>query len=131
MTDTMFTGRLQMALSIGLICFGFTVPTTASAKPLSCPAPQKINGPGVLKETPVQIKEMTSFLSSGDVDNHMAEIVADLRKRYPGVQNAELENYLVTSYCPVVAKLNGLSEADQRSRVDRFAHQASTVIYGH
>ena len=90
-----------------------------------------MSGPGVLKETPVQIAKTGSFLASGDSVNRAPEVVADLRKQYPGVSDAELENHLVAAYCPEVAKLNGLSVAEQKARVDRFARQASVAIYGH
>jgi len=46
-------------------------------------------------------------------------------------RTAEIENYLVTAYCPVVAKLDGLSVAEQQARVDRFAREASVAVYGH
>jgi hypothetical protein len=93
--------------------------------------PQPVNGPGILKESRVQISETGSFLASGDSVNRAPEVVADLRKRYPGVSDAEIENYLVAAYCPVVAKLNGLSVAERKARIDRFAHQASVAVYGH
>jgi len=93
--------------------------------------PQTLHGPGVLKESPTQIAATASFLASGDTVNRVAEVVADLRKRYPGVADAEIENYLVTAYCPVAAKLNGLSVAEQRARVNKFARQASVAVYGH
>ena len=123
------TTRWQIAAAMGLACAGFALPCAAQA--LDCPMSQAVHGPGVLKETPVQIAETGSLLASGDGANRAPEVVADLRKRYPGVGDAEIENYLVTAYCPVAAKLNGLSVAEQRARVDQFAHQASVAVYGH
>lgn len=123
------TTRWQIAAAMGLACAGFALP--CAAQTLACPMSQAVHGPGVLKETPVQIAETGNFLASGDGVNRAPEVVADLRKRYPGVGDAEIENYLVTAYCPVAAKLNGLSVAEQRARVDQFAHQASVAVYGH
>jgi len=93
--------------------------------------PQTLHGTGVLKKSPTQIAATGSFLASGDTVNRVAEVVADLRKRYPGVADAEIENYLVMAYCPVAAKFNGLSVAEQRARVNQFARQASVAVYGH
>lgn len=93
--------------------------------------PQTLHGPGVLKESLTQIAATGSFLASGDTVNRVAEVITDLRKRYPGVADAEIENYLVTAYCPVAAKLNGLSVAEQRARVNQFARQVSVAVYGH
>jgi hypothetical protein len=123
------TTRWQTAEALGLILAGFAL--QSSAQSLNCPMPQTAHGPGVLKETPVQIAETGSFLASGDSINRAPEVVADLRKRYPGVGDAEIENYLVTAYCPVAAKLNGLSVAERQARVDRFARQANAAVYGH
>ena len=129
MPDQMPTTRWQAAAAIGLICAGFALPS--SAQTLNCPMSQSTHSAGVLKETPAQIAETGSFLASGDSSNRAPEVVADLRKRYPGIADAEIENYLVTAYCPVAAKLNGLSLAERQSRVDQFAHQASVAVYGH
>lgn len=113
-----------------IVSFGLSFPVSGLAQALECPVYQRTHTAGVLQETPLQVKEMESFLGSGNSNNHLSEIVADLRKRYPGVENAEIENYLVTAYCPVADKLTGLSRAERQARVDRFAHQASSVIYG-
>ena len=123
-----FTTGWQMAAAIGFAYAGFALP--AAAQSMDCPIPQVVHGRGVLKESPAQIAETGSFLASGDSVNRAAEVVADLRKRYPGVSDAEIENYLVTAYCPVTARLNGLSVAERRARVDQFAHQASVAVYG-
>jgi hypothetical protein len=121
------TTRWQIAAAMALFCV--TLP--AAAQSVTCPMPHTLHGPGMLKESPTQIAETGSFLASGDTVNRAPEVVADLRKRYPGIADAEIENYLVTAYCPVAAKLNGLSRAEQQARVDQFARQASVAIYGH
>lgn len=115
-----FTTRWQITAAVGLNCAGFALPVTAQT--LNCPMPYAGHGPGVLKETPVQIAETGSFLAIGNSGNRAPEVVADLRKRYAGVGDAEIENYLVTAYCPAAAKLNGLSLAERQARVDQFAH---------
>jgi hypothetical protein len=61
--------------------------------------------------------------------NRVPEVVAKLRKRYPSVSNAEVDNYLVAAYCPEVAKLNGLTEGEQTARVQLFSHQVETAIH--
>lgn len=121
--------RWRVVSATGIICASFAWP--AAAQPMVCPVPQKTLGPGVLKETSVQIAETGKALASGDGVNRVPEVVADLRKRYPGVSDAEIENYIVTAYCPEVAKLDGLSAGEQRARVDLFARQASMAVYGH
>lgn len=101
----------------------------AAAQGLACPLPHAASGPGVLRESPTQLAETGSYLASSADPNRVPETIADLRKRYPGVSDAELENYLVAAYCPQVARLNGLGPAEQRSRVQRFSRQVETVLH--
>jgi len=42
---------------------------------------------------------------------------------------AEVENDLVTAYCPAVARLTGLTDAQKRLRVERFAARVRQTIY--
>ncbi len=119
------TARLLGLLAAGLVVLGFC---PASAGAFECPAPQDQHGPGLLGETPAQVHGTASLLASGDAGNRVPEIVADLRKRHPGVQNAEIMNYLVAAYCPVVARLSGLGDAEKQSQVDQFAEQAGQVV---
>ncbi len=115
--------KTALALSLGAV-----LALPAAARAFECPAPQAASGPGVLRETPAQIRGTADLLAGGDAGNRVPVIVAELRRRHPGVRNAALVNYLVTAYCPVVARLSGLSDAEKRSRVDRFATQALHVV---
>jgi len=56
-------------------------------------------------------------------------VIADLRKRYPQAENAELANYLITAYCPVVAGQPQLSEAERKARLDQFVSQLMRRLY--
>jgi len=96
---------------------------------LECPVPQPLSHPGILKETPDRIAQVENLLSSSDDENHVQVVVNDLRQRYPGVENAEIINYLMTAYCRVVAGLSGLDSQEQKARMDRFASQLSQIIY--
>jgi hypothetical protein len=55
-------------------------------------------------------------------------VVRDLRARYPGVENAELINYLMAAYCSGVAQLTGLGEQEKQARMDRFVSQLAQII---
>jgi len=99
------------------------------ASALECPAPQPLAKPGVLQETPAQIEATGKMLSSGDVGQQTQSLIADLRKRYPEAENAELANYIITAYCPVVAGLPQLGEAEKKARLDQFVSQLMQKIY--
>src|SRR5271165_2681474 len=113
------------AFIVGLAWASLIVPASA----LECPAPQPVAKPGVLQETPAQVKATGKVLSSGDVGQQTQAIIADLRKRYPQAENAELANYLITAYCPVVAGLPQLGEAAKKARMDQFVSQLMQKIY--
>ena len=105
---------------------------TSAALPawaLDCPKPQPMAKPGILKETPAQMAAVGTQLASGDTFNAIASATADLRIRYPGIESAELVNYLVTAYCPAVAAESKLSEAQKKSAVDGFAAQVMRQVY--
>ncbi len=91
--------------------------------------PQPTAKPGILKETPAQMAAVGKQLAGGDTFNAIASATADLRIRYPGVESAEVVNYLVTAYCPAVAADNKLSEAQKKSAVDGFAAQVMRQVY--
>jgi hypothetical protein len=81
----------------------------------------------LLKETQAQIDATGKILTSGDLSSQRV-ILSDLRSRYPGVQNAELVNYMITAYCPVVAQLAGLSDAEKQAQVGRFVTQLMQIV---
>jgi hypothetical protein len=105
------------------------VAPVAPAFALDCPTAQAKAQPGILKETPAQMAQVGKTLAAGDTFNAIASVAADLHIRYPGVEKAELVNYLVTAYCPTVAADNRLSEAQKKSAVDSFAAQVMRQVY--
>jgi hypothetical protein len=96
---------------------------------LECPAPQPLTHPGILKETQAQTQQVANLLATGDDANRIRVIVQDLRARYSGVENAEIINYLMAAYCPVVAQLSGLGEQEKQTRMGRFVSQLSQIVY--
>jgi hypothetical protein len=120
---------MQRIRSFAGFCAVALVAVSGPAVAMQCPTPQKLSRPGVLQETPVQTQEMSAYLGDGnDSGDHAALIIEDLRRRYPDVRNAEVTNYLLTAYCPLVARLNGLSEAEKQARMDRFASQLDRML---
>ena len=123
-TKQRFAGGVTRAIMIALVS-ALAMPAAA----LQCPAPQPLARPGILKETRTQTQVVATLLATGDDANRIRVIVDDLRARYPGVENAEIVNYLMAAYCPVVAQLSGLGEQEKQARMDRFVTQLSQIIY--
>ena len=127
-TDTHRTAWPLGPVGAGLVALSLCSAPLAPAGAFECPEPQDLQSLGVLKETSAQTRRTANLLDSGDAGNRVPEIIAELRERHPGVRNAEIVNYLVTAYCPVVARLSGLSDAEKTARVDRFASQVSRLV---
>jgi len=112
-----------------LLALAACLAAAGSALAIECPTPQPLARPGVLRETPTQIATVGKQLASGDTYNRIAAITADLRARYPNVERAELVNYLVTAYCPVVAALPNLNDSQKRATVETFASEVMQQVY--
>ena len=110
-----------------VVLTGLALAPLAPARVLEWPQP--LAQPGVLKETAAQTARLASLLASGDEANRIRVVVGDLRARYPGIENAEIVNYLMAAYCSVVAQLSGLSEQEKRTRLDLFVSQLSQIIF--
>ena len=61
--------RLAIAAALGLALAG-------PALALTCPAPQPLTRPGVLRETPTQITVASTLLATGDDANRIAVLTA-------------------------------------------------------
>jgi hypothetical protein len=111
--------------AVAALAVGVSWPALA----IECPAAQPLTRPGILRETPRQIVGMSNQLAAGDLAGRLPLIVSDLQSRYPGVEGAEVINYLTTAYCPVVASIPDLDEAEQQARMDQFVRLLVQIIY--
>ena len=118
-----------ISLPFFLLAGCFVSASEARSQAFECPTPQQLTSPDVLRETPARTAELATLLASGDVGNRIPVVVNDLRARYPGVQNAEIVNYLMTAYCPTVKQLTGLGDAEKQARMDSFMSRVSQVVY--
>jgi hypothetical protein len=114
--------RFFLGLSAAMMLAG-------SASALGCPKPQPLAKPGVLKETPGDIAVLSTALAAGHEKEKIREIADGLRQEHPGVEPAEILNYLIAAYCPVAAKASGLTEAQRQTLVDQFVLEAKSIVY--
>jgi hypothetical protein len=61
-------------------------------------------------------------------ENAIRVIAAGLKRRHPQVDSAEIINYLLTAYCPVVKEESGLSDQERREKMDRFSTQVYNIL---
>ncbi len=120
------TRRVGRALLAGS-AFLALVAWTGTGVALECPKPQAAASAGILKEPEAEIDGLSRLLASGDVENRISEIIDDLRRKYPNAENAELVNFLVTAYCPVV-NAEGISEEAKKAKIGAFSSQVYEML---
>lgn len=101
--------------------------TSTPALALQCPMPQETASPGVLKQTKEDIARLDSQLQKGTAGNAVSEIVFNLKKQYPNATSEEVVNYMLTAYCPVVAREKSLSEDQIRAKLENFVIQVRKI----
>ena len=101
-----------------LAVLGLCGPHQAGA--FECPRPEKA-APRVLPESAQEEQAMSQMFAGGTIEDEIGVAVATLQRQYPQVSDAELVNSLMGAYCPVVAKMPGLSEAQKTAKVEHFA----------
>ena len=120
----MSMGRLSIILASAVMALG--VGACGAMADFVCPLPQK-GAPGVLPESPEKIKELSGLLGSGDLDNRIHLIIADLHRQYPKADMAAIVNYLVTAYCPVV-DAEEIGDDAKTEKVNAFSSEVLKII---
>jgi len=113
----------------GLIAALAACGAAAPASALECPDPEGVASRSVLQQTPAEIEATGKRLASGDPEKATPAVVADLRARYPKADAADLVNYVITAYCPVINAYPTLSEAEKKARMDAFVKQLLDNVY--
>ena len=58
----------------------------------------------------------------------VSEIVTYLKRQYPAAQGAEIANYLVALYCPVVNQDAAFSDAEKADRLFAFSSRVMQTL---
>jgi hypothetical protein len=93
-----------------------------------CPATHQTTTATALKESASQRNGVTQALRGPELENSILLVADDLKRKYPTADTAEIVNYLLTAYCPIVAGDTGLSQSERRARMDRFSSQVDQII---
>jgi hypothetical protein len=94
-----------------------------SAQALECPSMKAITGDASAQP------DLTAQLSGKDVLSQIPGIYGSLKAQFPGVSNAQLSDYLIAAYCPVVKADASLSEEEMKARVNEFADKVVSTVY--
>ena len=109
------------------IAAGLWLSSAGPIQALDCPAPQPATTASTLKESRQSIQEFSDLLAAQGT-GVVPEIMTQLRRRYPTAQDAEITNYLVTLYCPVVNRDAALSDAEKAGRLSDFSSQVLQML---
>ena len=93
-----------------------------------CPEIQPQTTRMALEETAADVARASAALSGPEQENAIRVIAAELKRRHPEAGTAEIVNYLMTAYCPLVQVENGLSDREKRERMDRFSSQVYSIV---
>jgi hypothetical protein len=93
-----------------------------------CPETQPRTTRMAIEETAADVARASAALSGPEQENAIRVIVAELKRRHPEAGTAEIVNYLMTAYCPLVQVENGLSDREKRERMDRFSSQIYSIV---
>lgn len=118
--------KISQVLFAAAIAIAVFAPTDGFA--LTCPQPQEAGSPGVLEETKEDIERLSAQLQRGAAGNEVSEIIFALKQKYPDVTSAEVVNYMITAYCPVVAENKDLTDEQARSKMQEFATQVRKIF---
>ena len=115
--------RLSLAAFLTMAAAG----CSGANEQIECPTPQSGQAAGTLGEPLSQIKAAGDQLGQGS-ENQIAEVAARLRKQHANASSAEIINYLVTAYCPVVNARPSLDKAAKQQSLQAFSARAEAII---
>ena len=94
--------------------------TGRPAGAFECPAPHPTATTSVIKQTEPEIVEYSNLLAKQGT-RVVPEIIAQLKKTHPGIGDADITNFLVTIYCPVVNRNADLGDGQKRAKIMAFS----------
>jgi hypothetical protein len=96
--------------------------SVAPSEALECPIPQLVGTKGALVETPATIASRARTLAARG-SAAIPSMIFSVRKNNPHASDAEITNYMITAYCPVLNRKSGLSDDQRKAALERFASQ--------
>ena len=118
-TVTLWSDKISLALVGTCIAIFMAAQTRAAA--FECPVAHERTDNSAIKETPAQIAQLSNQLEADQTGNTTIDAIAELKRKYPKAGFGEIVNYMVTAYCPIVAKNASLSDEEKEARLKRYS----------
>jgi mono/diheme cytochrome c family protein len=100
----------------------------AMSDQFGCPHVSPAGGNAALADPGNGLMEMMTGATPETLPNRTRALVAALRASNASISNADLTNYLVAAYCPVIANQPGLSNAQMQTALQDFIAGAQPII---
>jgi mono/diheme cytochrome c family protein len=100
----------------------------AMSDAFGCPHVSPTGGNTALTDPGNNLLEMMTGATPETLPNRTRALVTALRANNSSISNADLTNYLVAAYCPVVANQSGLSKAEKETALADFIAGAQPII---
>ena len=113
---------------VGVVGVAICMAAATPAAAFDCPVPQPRTDNSAIKETPARIAQLSEELAADQTGSATTGTIFALTQKYPQAPFAEIVNYMVTAYCPIVASDPSLGHAEKQARLDRYAQQVETLV---
>ncbi len=100
----------------------------AMSDQFGCPHVSQTGGNSALADPGNGLLEMMTGATPQTLPNRTRALVTALRTNNASISNADLTNYLVAAYCPVIANQPGLSKAQKQAALQDFISGAQPII---
>lgn len=111
---------IQLRWIAGVTVSGLGILAGSPARALECPLPHPAGTPTAIEQTVEDVRTYAELLAAQGTAA-IPEMVSQLRQSHPGATAAEIVNFLVTAYCPVVNGNASLGEGQKRARLTAFS----------
>lgn len=112
-----------IALLVAIGCCG----TGRPAHAFECPTRHSTAMPMAIKQTAPEIHDYSNLLAKQGT-RVVPEIIAQLKQAHPHVGDAEITDFLVTLYCPVVNQNGDLGDDQKRARLMAFSLEVTKQL---
>jgi hypothetical protein len=100
----------------------------AMSDSFGCPHVSSTGGNAALTDPGNNLLEMMTGATPETLPNRTRALVAALKANNSSITEADLTNYLVAAYCPVIAGQPGLTKAEKQAALQDFIAGAQPII---
>jgi hypothetical protein len=117
----------KISLALVGACIAIFIAAQTRAAGFRCPVAHGRTNNLAIQETPAQVAQLSNELAVDETGNTTIATIMGLKRKYPKARFDEIVNYIVTAYCPIVAKNASLSDEEKEDRLKRYSLQIGAL----